>query len=185
MTATTPTPDVREQLITGGLRLISEAGSADLSVRHLAQAADRTTMCVYTKFGNRRGLVSALYERAAAELLALLDAPGTSLPALAQTYCEFADAHPTNYEFLFMQPMAALDIDASLRANLVNGIVSRFTAAAIGPHAADAARAVWSTVHGLTTLHSLDATSRPRRIEEIVQTIDAITRGLDDVAAAR
>ena len=185
MTATTSMPDVREQLITGGLRLISEAGSADLSVRHLAQAADRTTMCVYTKFGNRRGLVSALYERAAAELLAVLDAPGASLPSLAQTYCEFADAHPANYEFLFMQPMTALDIDPSLRANLVNGIVSRFTAAAIGPHAADAARAVWSTIHGMTTLHSLETISRPRRIEEIARTIDAITRGLDDVAAVR
>jgi len=66
-------PDVREQLVRGALELIASEGTVDLSVRRLARAGGRSTMCVYSKFGSRRSLLEAVYERAAAQFLDQLD----------------------------------------------------------------------------------------------------------------
>lgn len=177
MAATIKPPDVREQLIAGGLRLVSEEGSDDLSVRRLAQSAARTTMCVYTKFGNRRGLVAAIYERAAGALLEDLDASKPTFLALAQAYVDFAAADPATYELLFTQPMTALDLDRSLRTELVAEIVGRFAARGSGPHAQDSARAAWSTMHGLASLHQLDETPRSQRREDTERAVAVLLRG--------
>ena len=54
---------VRERLNRGAISLIEREGCSSLGVRRLAQASDRTTMCVYTKFGSRGGLLTAVFER--------------------------------------------------------------------------------------------------------------------------
>lgn len=154
------TPDVREQLVRGGMSLVAEEGPADLSVRRLAKAADRTTMCIYTKFGNRGGLIGAIYERAAQELLDALDAAPPGFPALATAYRRHVDAAPGAYALLFEQPLESVDLDRSVRSDLIAAVVhriaERFDLADAG-HRDLAARTLWSTMHGLTTLRGSDA----------------------------
>lgn len=67
MTATKPT--VSERLIAGTLELIGTDGPSNLSVRRLADASGRSTMCVYTHFGGRDNLIDAAHGDAAQRLL--------------------------------------------------------------------------------------------------------------------
>lgn len=156
-------PDVREQLIEGALRLISTEGPADLSVRRLAQAGSRSTMCVYTKFTSRQGLLQAVYERAAGELLAELAATdGTA--ALAAAYREAAAAAPGLYSFLFEHAMAALELPTTLRATLIDDVCELIRRADDADP--DSATALWATMHGLVALQQSAAaptTSWPKR----------------------
>lgn len=145
-------PDVREQLIRGAIRLISDEGPSDLSVRRLAQAADRTTMCIYTKFAHRRGLLSAVYERTARTLLDRLDAAaGEGVAALADEYRQAADEAPGLYALLFEQPLSALELPSDVRSELVADVTGRI-AGELG-YNPDRARGVatltWATMHGL------------------------------------
>lgn len=155
-------PDVREQLIQGALRLISAEGPADLSVRRLAQAGSRSTMCVYTKFTSRQGLLQAVYERAAEELLTrLATTDGTA--GLAAAYREAAEAAPGLYSFLFEHAMAALELPTSLRATLIDDVCELIRRAADSD--ADSATALWATMHGLVALQQSAAPTKswPKR----------------------
>jgi len=151
-------PDVREQLVEGALRLISAEGPADLSVRRLAQSGNRSTMCVYTKFTSRQGLLQAVYERAAGELLArLAETDGTT--ALAAAYREAAEAAPGLYSFLFEHSMAALELPNSLRATLIDDVCELIRRA--DDSDPDSATALWATMHGLVALQQSAAAPSP------------------------
>ncbi|MGO4785189.1 TetR/AcrR family transcriptional regulator [Cryobacterium sp. W22_MBD10_FK3] len=113
---------VRERLIRGATRLIEEEGCSSLGVRRLAQASDRTTMCVYSKFGSRGGLLTTVYERVGADLLSALRNSDEPPPA----YLDWAREHPQLYTMLFDQPLDALDIATSARKKLITDLVDVF-----------------------------------------------------------
>lgn len=140
-TSTDDTPFVREQLIRAGLELIDAEGTDSLSVRRLAQAAERTTMCVYTKFGGRSGLLMAMFERAAHELLAALD-DGT-----AEEVVRWGTAHPARYAFLFEAPLPALGIDPLLRRAALTDVLAR-----LGADGDARAQRHWADAHGRLAL---------------------------------
>lgn len=157
-----PDLDVREQLVRGALALVTEEGPVDLSVRRLARAADRTTMCVYTKFTNRQGLLAAVYERAADELLAHLD-PHVRDGALAvgEAYLARGTQDPGRYALLLASPLATLGVPEDVRARLVADLAALLARAleADGTPPAEAARvapSLWAALHGLVTLHEVD-----------------------------
>lgn len=146
-TTTEETLFVREQLIRGGLGLIDADGTEALSVRRLAQAADRTTMCVYTKFGGRSGLLMAIFDRAARELLGSLgDSPADDLRA-------WGSAHPERYRFLFEVDPRQLGVDPSLRASLLDDVLTRLG----GPDPESA----WTSAHGEIVLTRIRAEATP------------------------
>lgn len=116
---TSDAPTVREQLIEGTIALIDHEGLRDLSVRRLAAASERTTMCVYTKFGNRAALLETVYDELAAGLLTGLRASADPASVLR----EFARAHPERYAFLVSTDPALLDLDAAPQRALVAGLV--------------------------------------------------------------
>jgi len=148
---------ISEQLITGALRLITDEGPGDLSVRRLAQAGNRSTMCVYTKFGSRQGLLAAVYDRAAAEFLAVLRAAPRELTALAETYRAEAARSPGMYAFLFEQYPASLGLSSAPRASLIGEACALITAAArVGR---DEATSTWATLHGLVSLQQTGQTT--------------------------
>lgn len=129
---------VREKLILGGLDLIDREGTDALSVRKLAQAAERTSMCVYTKFGSRGGLLMAVYERTARELLAAFEGAPADIE-------RWAEAHPERYAFLFDAPLQPLGVDPSLRRGLLDDVIR-----GLGGDA-EAERA-WCAAHGRIAL---------------------------------
>jgi AcrR family transcriptional regulator len=153
-------PDVREQLVRGALELIASDGTVDLSVRRLAQAGGRSTMCVYSKFGSRRRLLEAVYERAAAQFLDQLDqASDSSAMGLASAYRAAAAQSPGLYTLLMEQPLAALELDLEQRRRLIDDVIDRIQAV-LG---ADSGRstAFWATLHGLVTFQQTWSPSDP------------------------
>ena len=147
-------PSVREQLVRGTLKLITDEGPSDLSVRRLAQASDRTTMCIYTKFSSRRGLLDAAYARAADELVERLARAATAAE-FAEIYRQVVLDQPGVYEFLFEQPLPALGLPTSVRRDLVGRVIAVLAGTISGPDDQDhhdTARATWATLHGLSLL---------------------------------
>ena len=60
----TPTrePDtVRAELIEAAIRLLADQGTEALVLRRVASAAHVSTMCVYSRFGDKVGLLNAVY----------------------------------------------------------------------------------------------------------------------------
>jgi AcrR family transcriptional regulator len=108
-------------------------------------------MCVYTKFTSRQGLLRAVYDRAAGELLARLAEPAKQgVDALAEAYRAQAATSPGMYAFLFEQYPASLELSPELRADLIEKVCALIEAASGGGR--DEAATRWATMHGLVTL---------------------------------
>ena len=128
---------VRERLIRGSIALIEQEGSSSLGVRRLAQAADRSSMCVYSKFGSRGGLLAAVYERVASRLL--------SAATSGESYRDWAHANPRLYALLFDHPLDALDVDPAARRDLLATLLATFT------------RDRWVQLHGEVSFERITA----------------------------
>lgn len=72
-------PTVSERLISGTLALIDAEGGGNLSARRLAEASERSTMCIYTHFQGRAALLASAHRHAADELRATIDAATDAL----------------------------------------------------------------------------------------------------------
>lgn len=116
----TRAPTVREQLVAGAIMLIDTQGLLDLSVRRLATAGGRTTMCVYSKFGNRAGLLGAVYDRLASDLNDLLAAAADPVEELSA----YSARHPQRYLLLIGTDPLLVGLDPAPRANLLEMVVS-------------------------------------------------------------
>ncbi len=151
MARRTDQPDIRERLLSGAAQVLAADGVEGLTVRRVVEAAGRSTMCVYTKFGSRGGLMSAVYEQAANSLYAVLDrarpVDGSASLGLASAYRRFALANPGAYALLFDQVLPALDIDETLRASAITRTAAYFSTAG----ETESLR-LWATIHGLATL---------------------------------
>lgn len=140
---------VRERLIRGAIALIEQEGCSSLGVRRLAQAADRTTMCVYTKFGSRAGLLTAVYERVADGLTGIL--AESDDPSAA--YRDWAFANRELYGLLFDQPLDALGVPEASRRAVLEEIVGLLSRGA----ASGAER--WMALHGEASFSRIAATT--------------------------
>lgn len=129
---TTP-PTVREQLLAGGTEHVRARGTAELTVRALATASGRTTMCVYTKFGNRTQYLAAIFDALADELLTALDrsSPAELLASLRRWGRENAGA----WDLLMRAPVEIIDIEPSRRARLLGGLDRAMGEAGAAPEA--------------------------------------------------
>lgn len=141
-------PDVRERLVRGALDVLTDDGVEGLTVRRVAEAAGRSTMCVYTKFGSRRSLLQEVYRRAGQALTETLDrarpVEDDTVLGIALAYRRFAKRHPERYSLLFEHPLGPLELDAGARQETISGVVDRIGA----PHG----YAVWATMHGLLVM---------------------------------
>lgn len=112
-------PTVSERLIAGTVSLIDADGGRDLSVRRLAEASERSTMCVYTYFQGRANLLVAAHRDAVDRLWAALD----SAPDARTGLDAFAGEHPR----LLLWLLTADDADAlhPLRVDLARALLAR------------------------------------------------------------
>lgn len=98
-------------------------GHEALTVRAAAEAAGTTTRAVYSLFGSKEGLVSALAERAF-EVLAegLAAVPETEDPAAdlvavgSEMYRDFVREHPSLFRVAFQRVVPGFDLSPELRA---------------------------------------------------------------------
>src|SRR5687767_12036397 len=98
----------RADLLREGEKRLVEGGLDAVSVRGVAEAAGTTTRAIYSLFGSREGLVSALYREAwrtltaRVEAVPLTDDPVQDLVRVGiDGFRSFATSHPNLFRLAF------------------------------------------------------------------------------------
>jgi AcrR family transcriptional regulator len=152
----------RESLLDAALRLLEKRGPGALRIRDLAEAAEQSTMGVYTHFGSKQGLLEQLYLHGFRRLEARLnsvpsDGQGRQeLLAFALTYRAFALANDALYGLMFERATPDfVPSDASRLAGLATFEMLATRVADWRPDLTDPAadaHLIWATMHGLVTI---------------------------------
>jgi AcrR family transcriptional regulator len=155
------------RLVDEAGRILSAEGAAALTLRRLAQTVGISTMPVYTLFGDKRGLLTAMYRDGYRRLGAALSAategaddPLEALVALGHTYRATALANAHLYDLMFGRPAPAFEpapeaqdvADAAFRP-LVDAVQRCLDSGQLaGGEAERIAFHLWSVSHGMVSL---------------------------------
>ena len=174
----TPTRErdtVRTELIEAAIRLLADQGTEALVLRRVASAAHVSTMCVYSRFGDKVGLINAVYT-AGFERLALAltkvehrHDPLRRIMELGLAYRRFAVANPALYSLMF-ERVVGFDPPPQLRSDVLESTFSMVidavrqareegTIEAESPLVAT--YTLWAAAHGAVSLELTHATQRP------------------------
>ena len=99
--------ETRAQLLEAAGNLLATEGSGALTVRRLADEVGTTTRAIYSLFGSKEGIISALYRQGVDIIVELhLAVPYSEDPTeeflpLALAYRETARSHPNLYRLMF------------------------------------------------------------------------------------
>jgi AcrR family transcriptional regulator len=156
------TASTRETLLEAALRLLVERGPGALRIRDIAAATNKSTMGVYTHFGNKQGLLEQLYlygfERLEERLQGVRSEGNDreELLEFALAYRQFALDNEALYGLMFERATPDfVPSDASRMAGLMTFELLQARLAAWRPDfknpAADA-HLVWATMHGLVSI---------------------------------
>jgi AcrR family transcriptional regulator len=164
------TPELRDQLLQVAVETLAADGVAGLTTRRVAQRAGTSTPAVYELFGDKAGLVRAVFfegfRRLGRRLAALpeTDDPRADVVALADGFRAFAREHPVLVEVMFSRPFADFDpVPAEAEAGrevreLIVGRVGRgVDAGTWAGDPTDVAHALFCLVQGLA---AAEATQR-------------------------
>jgi AcrR family transcriptional regulator len=158
--------DTRAELLEAAGRLLAEEGPGALTVRRLADEVGTTTRAIYSLFGGKDGIVSAMYRQAADNIVELhlavprRDDPVEEFLPIALAYRENARTHPNLYRLLFERAVPGFvpskeDYAYCLQALLrLHDAVQRSIEAGRfrDREAWPTTRELWALVHGLASL---------------------------------
>lgn len=170
-----PTPGgVPERLVQATIKLLAEQGPSAIKARTVASEAGMSTMVVYSHFGGVPELIRAVADRGFLEMetafsqVPVTDDPIADLFSMALTTREIAGANPHLYDLMFglstratYRPTPDKDVRRSAHSpafqaayvHLIDACVRLVESGRI--RAQDpkvVAAALWSFVHGYTTL---------------------------------
>jgi AcrR family transcriptional regulator len=183
----------RRVLLDVAARLLADEGPAAVTTRRVAAEAGTTTRAIYSLFGAKEGLLTALYREGFEGLAAAMadvtpdDDPGAELHALALAYRRSAQARPRLYDVMFGPPIAGVEPspeDVEVAAGTLQRLadaVARCQAAGLLPDGDvwEPTRALWATVHGLAALELRGALGTPDEADAVwTRTITAVRHGL-------
>jgi AcrR family transcriptional regulator len=156
------TPELREQLLAAALAIVEHDGVAALTARRLAAEAATSPPAVYELFGDKAGVVRALFFAGFAQLGAALSElrestdPVEDLVALAQRYRRFIVERPALATVMFSRPFASFDpapeeaaAGAAVRERIVGAVRRAIAAGRLHGDPTDVAHACVALVHGL------------------------------------
>ncbi len=166
---------INERLIAAALQLLREEGPADLTVRRIANVAGTTTMCLYTGFGSRDGLLDAVYAQGFEQLretmtqAGLVADPAEAVLALLHAYRAFALANPGLYGLLFERVLPGFDPSLQVRRTALDttfGLLAAQAGRLLGADPQDEASrelgyTLWGLTHGLVSLELTHASRSP------------------------
>ncbi|MCU1591204.1 MAG: TetR family transcriptional regulator [Frankiales bacterium] len=165
--AAVKTEDLAARLVDEAGRILSAEGAAALSLRRLAAATGTSTMAVYTRFGDKQGLLAAMYragfERLGAAMSVAVDGVEDPLSALAElglAYRRAALANPHLYDLMFGRPVAAFEPDPDAKQvaesayrPLVDAVRRCMDSGAMVVGDAErVASYLWAVTHGMVSL---------------------------------
>jgi AcrR family transcriptional regulator len=172
----------RAALLTRAGQLLRSEGPGSLSLRRVAADVGTTTRAVYSLFGGKNGLLSAMYREMGDTLTRLHAAVPEQRDVVAEllqlclAYRQSVRQYPTLYPLLFDSvpgfAPSALDREEARRgfvrvlATLERGIAEgRFK----GRAADDMGHELWALVHGLASLEIRGVLGRPKRAKRLWQ----------------
>ena len=162
-----PPQDLRDRLVAAGLEILRLRGPADLTMRRIAEAAGTSTMGVYTRFGGRAEILTAIYRHGfvllweALDAVGLADDPTQHILDLGLAYRRFALANRALYALLFERPVPDFDPTPEARREALSTTFGPLVAAVCRLDAPDslpardperAAYLVWCTLHGIVSI---------------------------------
>jgi AcrR family transcriptional regulator len=174
----TPTRErdtVRTELIEAAIRLLADQGTEALVLRRVASAAHVSTMCVYSRFGDKVGLINAVYTAGFERLALALSTvehrrdPLRRITELGLAYRRFAVANPALYSLMF-ERVVGFDPPPQLRSEVLESTLSLVfdavrEATEEGKIEAEsplvAAYTLWTSAHGAVSLELTHATQPP------------------------
>ena len=159
------------RLVDEAGRILAAEGVGALTLRKLAARTGTSTMAVYTLFGDKPGLLTAMHNEGFARLGAAMgraqhagDDALTALARLGEAYREAALANPHLYNLMFGGAAPGFTPDAESQAAadatfapLVAAVQRCLDEGALaGPDDADSAQRIatylWSVTHGVVSL---------------------------------
>jgi AcrR family transcriptional regulator len=161
------TADLAVRLVDEAGRILSAEGAGALTLRRLATASGTSTMAVYTLFGDKQGLLAAMYREgfrrlgtAMTEATAGVDDPLHALAVLGITYRRAALDNPHLYDLMFGRPEPSFVPDPEAQAvadaayrPLVEAVQRCLDAGALLPGDAERiALFLWAVSHGMVSL---------------------------------
>jgi len=166
-------------VLHAGLGLLAAEGLDALTARRLAREAATSPAAVYELFGDKAGVVRAIFFRgfrALADELAAPVAPArppAELLELAQRYRGFILAHPALAAVMFSRPYASFDpapeeraAGAAVRERILAAVSAAIEAGALAGDALDIAHAYVALIHGFA---AAEVSQRLGRSERSVQ----------------
>lgn len=155
--------DLTRRMIDEGAQMLAEQGPAGLSLRKLAAAAGTSTMAVYTRFGDKDGLLAAMYVEGFARLGDRLGAGSGSSPQglldLGRAYRSFALDNRYLYGLMFGPAPADLVLseDNVMTAQavyqaLLDAVLVAVQNDILTGEPQQIARHLWAVVHGMVSL---------------------------------
>lgn len=149
----------RRRILDAAAELLATAGEAGLSIRELCLAAEVTPPTVYHHFGDKAALVDRVVDECFADFDGALDGrtpPSDPVERLRwgfDAYVAYGVAHPVHYRLMFQRtegrptPAGLASYDRLRRMVRAVDDAGRLLAPL-----EDAAAALWSSVHGVTSL---------------------------------
>ena len=104
------TPELRERLLDTAIELLAVDGTAAVTTRRVADAADTSAPAIYELFGDKAGLVRAVFFEGFRRLVASLDEvpvrDGTTndLLSIVIAFRRFTLANPRLFEVMYSKP---------------------------------------------------------------------------------
>jgi AcrR family transcriptional regulator len=169
------TPELREHVLAAALALLAREGAGGLTARGLAQAADTSAPAVYELFGDKAGIVRAVYFEGFRLLHAQLaevaptDEPRADLLALSERYRAFILGHPVLAEVMFSRPFTDFEpsaderrASASVRVLVLGGVRRCIEAGVLHGDETDVAHVLVALVQGLALAENARRLGRRR-----------------------
>jgi AcrR family transcriptional regulator len=156
----------RGDLVAAAERLLQDEGIDALTIRRVATEVDASRQVVYSRFGDKAGLLRALHDegfhRMAASMDALDEPPGTDAHILALGFAYRRTAHdaPALFDLMFGPTGPAFVPDASAQAvakasftTIIRGARAWLEAnGGASDEAVSLAHALWAATHGVVSL---------------------------------
>ncbi|MET8425322.1 TetR/AcrR family transcriptional regulator [Nocardia sp. NPDC004860] len=173
------TPELREQLLTAAVGLLARDGVAGFTARTIANQAGTSTPALYELFGDKAGLVRAVYFEGFRLLRAHLDEvprttdPRADLEAVMHAYREWMLDNRELAEIMFARPFTDFDPgpeelkrSAALRVFIVDLVQRCVDAGVVRGDATDIAHVVVALVQGMA------AAEAARRLGGTTESVD-------------
>lgn len=161
------TPELAQRVLEAALTLAQREGLDALTARGLARAAGTSPAAVYELFGDKQGVVRAMFFDGFRQLGAALDAVPREddayreLLAIAQGYRRFLLERPALSALMFSRPFAAFDpapeelaAGAGVRERITSTVERAIAAGRLDGEVADIAHAYVALIQGLAAAES-------------------------------